>query len=134
PMVRRIAWSLACMGVAAASATSADAGDRRLVRGQVENDAQRGVAYSLAHTSGGGVRLSGRSAELTFDKTSYADGHFELRIESGADVVSFAVGVAGTVVNRGGRTAMLGGAATEQDFERARVVLAGSRAIKQYRR
>src|SRR5437868_6442198 len=99
----------------------------------MRTDARDSKPAALRAPHGAGCLRQTRSPELTFDKTSYADGHFDLRIESGGDVASFAVGAAGTTVSRSGRTAIVGLAPTEQDFERARTLLAGSRAVKRYR-
>ena len=126
-MVRRIALGLACVGVFAGGAARAETGERRLaVRSQIQFDEQRGVGYTLSHTSGGGILLTGQGADLVFEKTSFGDGRFELRITSGADVVTFAVSATGTTVSRNGRTAALAalsaGTAGEDDFDRARAV------------
>jgi hypothetical protein len=132
-MLRRIALGLASVVVIVGSAGRVDAGEKRLAVNQVQYDEQRGVAYSLAHTSDGGVRLTGRMSELVFEKTSYADGHFALQLTSGDDVVVFKVGSAGTEVSRGGRIVKLADAATDREADEVRALLAGSRAVRRYR-
>jgi hypothetical protein len=134
-MVRKfalgLAWALALVG----SAARVDAGEKRLaVRSPAQYDDARGVAYSLSQTADDGMRMSGRAAELSFEKTSYRDGHFDLRITSGADTVSFAISATGTQVSRNGRTATLvAGPPTEQEIDQARALLVGSRAVKRFR-
>ena len=96
-------------------------------------DDKHGLAYELSYLADGGVQLSAQSPELEFRKTSYADGHLDLRLVSHDDTVVFAVNASGIQLTRGARTVTLGAGATETDFDKARALIAGSRAVKRYR-
>ena len=72
-------------------------------------------------------------AGAAVQKTSYQDGHFELRLAWHGDEVAFAVDLPGIRITRGCRTTTLAESATDADFDKARTVIAGSRALKRYR-
>lgn len=134
-MFKQLALGLGFLMVVPGSVVWAHAEARPTAPGpETHYDEKRGVAYSVSYTADGGIQLSAQSPELQFQKTSYQDGHYQLRLVAQDDSVVFEVSASGVQVTRGASTAALAvGAAVEADFDRARVVLAGSRAVKRYR-
>jgi len=101
---------------------------------QVQYDPALDLTFSAAPTADGGVMLSGRSGELSFNKTVYQDGRFRLVVEARRDKVEIAAGPDELQVTRHRRTVtIVPTAATDDDYDKVRQVLAGSRAIRTFR-
>jgi hypothetical protein len=93
------------------------------------------VAYTLTPIMEGVVHFSGEAPHLQFQKTSFKDGHFDLQIQSDGDSVYLAVNALRIEATRGKRTVTIGtNGASSEELANARALLAGSRAVKQYRR
>jgi hypothetical protein len=92
------------------------------------------VAYSVVRMPDGGIRFSGKTTDLAFQKTSYGDGHFAFEIASGHDRVTIRLNAFALVVTRAGRTVSSAtNALTPETLSTVRAMLAGSPAVAQYR-
>jgi hypothetical protein len=100
---------------------------------QTQYDEKHGIAYAVSPTADGGIQMTAQAADLQFDKTTYRDGHFQLRISVGDDAVTFAATRAGVDVTRGRRTATLKANASADEVDHVRGLMAGSHAVKKFR-
>ncbi len=134
-MVRGLAFGLTFVipllgGIARADTCVAPPPEGRGVTGT----STPGIIYKVSSAADGGIQFSGEAPDLQFQKTSYADGHFTLRIVSHGDTLELNAGMSGIEVTRGNRSQMLEASGiTAQDAAKMRALFAGSRALRRYR-
>lgn len=130
-MVRRVTVSLVSAVLLLGNVPRAGADAAR--PGGRANDADA-VAYTVVRMPDGGIEFSGSAPHLEFHKTSYRDGHFNFEIASGHDRVTICMNAFALAVTRGGQTvAFATNALATENLAKIRGLLAGSRAIEQYR-
>ncbi len=127
---------LGTIGSCVVPATSARMASPAPIRSQrVQTDARTNAVFFFSSTDDGARRMTVRAGELDVDKVVYPDGRFRLTLRTGDDVVSIG-GLPGNVEvqrDKGRGRSLEVGRASEDDWLRLKVMLAGSKAVRMFR-
>jgi hypothetical protein len=89
------------------------------------------ITFHASLTQDGAVQVEGRGAEFVFRKKSRPNGHFTLDLEGPDDKVGISLAEDSATITRGRRrVTLLLRALSERDLDEARVLLAGSSAVR----
>jgi hypothetical protein len=103
----------------------------RPIAAQVRHVDRAEITFHGRLTREGAIQIEGRGGELTFRKTSSADGRFTMDLEGPGDKVAISLSQDSITVSRNRRRVVLSLAApNDKDLDRARVLLAGSKAVR----
>ena len=101
---------------------------------QVQYEPTLDLTFNTRTTADGGIRVEGRTNDFVLRKTVYEDGRSSLQLESRNDRVRILVDGESVQVTRGRHSVSLHAASTSEDEQdRVRTVLAGSRAVRMFR-
>jgi hypothetical protein len=102
---------------------------------QVTRNDGADATFELRPADDGSVTVVGTSGDLQMSKSVRSDGGFQLELTSGSDRISVSATGQATKVTRNGTTVSLPrGASSEENFSDVRQLLAGSKAVVQFRR
>jgi hypothetical protein len=145
PLVSLAAWLAAAGGVPAGAAGPPEAAaagaapparnqqkDRTSVRpSQARAGSRADLTFSGTTMLDGSIQIEGRGGDLTFRKKVRQDGSFLLDMEAPHDKVTVAFSARAISIRRDRRTVTLSlGDGREEDLDRARRLLADSRAVR----
>jgi len=115
--------------------TSATAPVAKAVAPQVHHDARTNTTFFYSLTSDGGVRITASAGDLEVDKVVYPDGRSRIVLGADNDRVSLTIGVGVVDIERrgAGRMQVDVPRAAEAEWLQAKVLLAGSKALRRFR-
>ncbi len=101
---------------------------------QAQHDPRTNAAFFLSLTADQAVRMTATAQGLSIEKKVYRDGHFQIVLKAGEDVLTVATSRFAVDVTRGKRQMRVQVAeATENELLQLQTLLAGSRALRSFR-
>jgi hypothetical protein len=103
----------------------------RPIAAQVRHVEAAEITFHGSPTADGGIQIEGRGGDLVFRKRSHATGRLTIDLEAPGDRVGIALTEHAVTISRRGRriTIPLSGG-SDRDLDNARVLLAGSSAVR----